>query len=101
MASSDGVSLDQVAGPPPMGQSETGLQTTSIRFPAAVAEGWQAIFDPMQWILQHWRGSSWRNTAYCVTRAGLEQNIRERVGRKYQGAVAHFPDWHPDRRAQL
>ena len=38
----------------------------------------------------------WRERAFCRTRGGLELRIRELIGREYQAAVAHLPDWHPD-----
>jgi hypothetical protein len=75
---------------------DTWLLTTSLAFAIAICPGWQVASARLQWVLQHWRAPRWRDRAFCRTRSGLEQSIRELVGREHQAAVAHLPDWHPD-----
>ena len=77
-------------GYPTAPEAETALSTASIALPSAICPGWQVAYDPLQWVLQHWQAPEWRNRAFCRTRAGLERNIREQIGREHQAAVAAF-----------
>jgi hypothetical protein len=94
---SEAVSSVQNQAPPNAPpEAETGLLTTSIAFPLVICPGWQVIDDGLQWMLQRWREPQWRNESFCRTRAGLEQSIRELVGREHEAAVTCLPSWHSD-----
>lgn len=70
---------------------------------------WRIVDDPLQWILQRRAGNrrrsdgsedprSWQGMSYCMTRAVLLRDIRERAGEVDPAAVAFIESW-PERHA--
>ena len=79
-------------------QSETQAPVNKAG-PWLVNSTWRVAFDERQWLLQVRQGERWRDRSFCVTRRGLLRCIAAYCGPADTGAIAAFPDWHPDRSA--